>query len=199
MKKLSIVVLICACLLSIQPAYPDPESQPTTYVVKKEDSLWSISKKFGCNLDDLIEANKNVIGSNPDVIFPDMVLVLPNKSKITRLAMLKAAENIDILNNAEQHLAKSLHESSSRSESKSAKESAHRSHSRSNSRSDSRSKFRSLFKDKHSSSSSHDDSSLFSQIFKERKPSNRKYHLRVFNVLNDHSSVNASCKFLILF
>ena len=185
MKKLTIVVLIFTCLLSIQPAYPDPESQSTTYVVKKEDSLWSISKKFGCNLDDLIEANKNVIGSNPDIIFPDMVLVLPKKSKITRLSMLNAAKNNTFLNKVEQQLTESSHEISSRSDS--------RSDSRSESRSDSRSAFRSLFKDK--SSSSHDDSSLFSKIFKETKPLNRKYHLRVYNVLNDHSSQNASCKF----
>jgi len=43
-------------------------------------------KEFGCNLKDLIEYNQKAIGSNPHIIFPDMVLVLPNSCQTTRLS-----------------------------------------------------------------------------------------------------------------
>ncbi len=50
------------------------EIKPTSYVVKKGDSLSSIAKKYGVNWKTLYEKNKSVIGKNPNVIKPGQVL-----------------------------------------------------------------------------------------------------------------------------
>lgn len=49
---------------------------PTTYVVKKGDTLSGIALKYGVNLKKLYEKNKSVIGKNPDIIKPGQVLVI---------------------------------------------------------------------------------------------------------------------------
>lgn len=49
---------------------------PTTYVVKKGDTLTSIAKKFGVNWKVLYSINKNIIGKNPNIIRPGMVLTI---------------------------------------------------------------------------------------------------------------------------
>ncbi len=93
MKNISLLVFVFVYLFDIGLAFPAIEisrekrsDNEKIYVVKKEDSLWSISKKFGCNLKDLIEYNQKAIGSNPHIIFHDMVLVLPNSCQTTRLS-----------------------------------------------------------------------------------------------------------------
>ena len=47
---------------------------PSTYIVKKGDTLIKIAKKYNMNWKDLYELNKNVIGSNPNLIKIGMVL-----------------------------------------------------------------------------------------------------------------------------
>lgn len=47
---------------------------PSTYIVKKGDTLIKIAKKYNINWKDLYELNKNVIGSNPNLIKIGMVL-----------------------------------------------------------------------------------------------------------------------------
>lgn len=47
---------------------------PSTYIVKKGDNLIKIAKKYNMNWKDLYELNKNVIGSNPNLIKIGMVL-----------------------------------------------------------------------------------------------------------------------------
>ena len=55
-----------------------------TYVVKQGDSLWSITKNFsgsGGNWGSLYVINKEVIGGNPNLIYPGQVLTLPTEWK----------------------------------------------------------------------------------------------------------------------
>lgn len=49
---------------------------PTTYVVKKGDTLSGIASKYKTTWQKLYEKNKNVIGSNPDKIYPGQVLTI---------------------------------------------------------------------------------------------------------------------------
>lgn len=49
---------------------------PTTYVVKKGDTLSGIASKYGTTWNKLYEKNKSVIGSNPNKIYPGQVLTI---------------------------------------------------------------------------------------------------------------------------
>lgn len=54
--------------------------QKTTYTVKPGDSLWAISKKLlgsGARYSELYEANKSIIGSNPNLIYPGQTFTIP--------------------------------------------------------------------------------------------------------------------------
>lgn len=51
-----------------------------TYTVKKGDCLWTIAKKFynsGDQWKKIYEANRSVIGSNPNLIYEGQVLIIP--------------------------------------------------------------------------------------------------------------------------
>ena len=50
--------------------------KPTTYVVKKGDTLIKIAKKYGINWKVLYDKNKDIIGKNPNYIKPGMVLTI---------------------------------------------------------------------------------------------------------------------------
>ncbi len=56
-----------------QPA-PLPTPQPTTYVVKKGDSVYKIAQRFGTTMQAIILGNNL---RNPDLIFPGQVLYIP--------------------------------------------------------------------------------------------------------------------------
>ena len=47
---------------------------PTTYVVKKGDTLTKIANKYNVNWKEIYAKNKNKIGNNPNKIYPGMVL-----------------------------------------------------------------------------------------------------------------------------
>lgn len=52
-----------------------------TYTVKPGDSLWKIAQKFyedGSQYTKLYDANKKVVGNNPDLIYPGQVLKIPS-------------------------------------------------------------------------------------------------------------------------
>lgn len=58
---------------------PAPAS-PQTYTVVKGDCLWNIAKKFygnGAKYTAIYDANKGVIGGNPNLIRPGQVLTIP--------------------------------------------------------------------------------------------------------------------------
>lgn len=69
---------------SVEPTRPTPTSpapsSPQTYTVKKGDCLWNIAKKFygnGSKYTVIYNANKGVIGGNPNLIYPGQVLTIP--------------------------------------------------------------------------------------------------------------------------
>lgn len=69
--------------LSAKPQRPPKsESKPKIYVVKKGDSLWKIAQNSniygdGSKWRQIYEANKKLIGKNPNGIKPGMKLVIP--------------------------------------------------------------------------------------------------------------------------
>lgn len=55
-------------------------TMPQTYTVVKGDCLWNIAKHFygnGSKYTDIYNANRDVIGSNPNLIYPGQVLTIP--------------------------------------------------------------------------------------------------------------------------
>lgn len=72
------------------PEHQNQGQYGSTYTVVPGDSLWSISEAYHPQADleevtqamwDLYEANAQVIGNNPDLIHPGMVLHLPTSDK----------------------------------------------------------------------------------------------------------------------
>lgn len=62
-----------------RPVPPKPKAEKT-YVVKRGDNLWNISKRFygnGNQWRKIYNANKKVIGSNPNLIYPKQRFVIP--------------------------------------------------------------------------------------------------------------------------
>lgn len=58
----------------------DNTTTPKTYTVKKGDCLWNIAKKYygsGSKYTVIYNANKSVIGSNPNLIYAGQVLTIP--------------------------------------------------------------------------------------------------------------------------
>lgn len=52
----------------------------TTYTVKKGDNLWNLAKKFygsGADYSKIYEANRDVIGGNPSLIYPGQTFTIP--------------------------------------------------------------------------------------------------------------------------
>ncbi|MCD7810359.1 MAG: LysM peptidoglycan-binding domain-containing protein [Ruminococcus sp.] len=59
----------------------DNSATPETYTVKSGDCLWNIAKKYygsGSKYTVIYNANKSVIGSNPNLIYPGQVLTIPS-------------------------------------------------------------------------------------------------------------------------
>lgn len=82
-KKVNIVIAEKA-EASVEPARETVNS-PTppaaqTYTVVKGDCLWNIAKKFygsGAKYTAIYDANRSVIGGNPNLIYPGQVLTIP--------------------------------------------------------------------------------------------------------------------------
>lgn len=67
---------------TVAPAAPRVDNTPAaqTYTVVKGDCLWNIAKKFygsGAKYTVIYNANKSVIGGNPNLIYPGQVLTIP--------------------------------------------------------------------------------------------------------------------------
>ena len=75
-------VNIPKAVATVQKAAPrvDNTVQPKTYTVKSGDCLWNIAKKYygnGAQYTKIYNANKGVIGGNPNLIYPGQVLTIP--------------------------------------------------------------------------------------------------------------------------
>lgn len=75
-------VNIPKAVATVQPAAPrvDNTVQPKTYTVVSGDCLWNIAKKFygnGAQYTKIYDANRGVIGGNPNLIYPGQVLTIP--------------------------------------------------------------------------------------------------------------------------
>lgn len=58
----------------------DNSVAPQTHTVVSGDCLWNIAKKYygsGADYTKIYEANKEVVGSNPNLIYPGQVLTIP--------------------------------------------------------------------------------------------------------------------------
>lgn len=63
--------------LTIHP----PRQQQQTYTVVRGDCLWNIAKRFygsGAKYTVIYNANRGVIGGNPNLIYPGQVLTIPS-------------------------------------------------------------------------------------------------------------------------
>ncbi len=63
-----------------QTARVNNQKKPETYTTKSGDSLWNIAKKFygdGSQYTKIYNANKKLIGSNPNIIKADITLTIP--------------------------------------------------------------------------------------------------------------------------
>ena len=59
---------------------PEVSQTTITYTVKKGDCLWNIAKAMygkGSDYTKIYNANKGVIGKNPNLIYPGQVFVIP--------------------------------------------------------------------------------------------------------------------------
>ncbi|MCA1614690.1 MAG: LysM peptidoglycan-binding domain-containing protein [Acidobacteria bacterium] len=69
-------------ILNVEVGGGDPgrgEADADTYTVKSGDSLSAIGKHHGVAWRDIHEANRDVIGDNPDLIKPGQKLRIPKK------------------------------------------------------------------------------------------------------------------------
>ena len=67
---------------SVSKTRPKSENAPSskTYTVKSGDCLWKISSTYlgsGSKWNEIYEANKSVVGGNPNLIYPGQVLTIP--------------------------------------------------------------------------------------------------------------------------
>ena len=75
------------------------------YTVKSGDSLWKISATQlgdGSKWNSIYEANKSVIGANPNKIYPGQVLTIPNKTTLPKPSVQKGTSSVGNV----QHMTK---------------------------------------------------------------------------------------------
>ncbi len=61
--------------------YEHYEATSTSYVVKSGDTLSSIAKRYGISVEELYQDNKELIGNNPNLIYPGQELIIRNKEE----------------------------------------------------------------------------------------------------------------------
>ncbi len=80
-RQISVNISAKKAMIAAPVSRTDPASSGgSTYTVKKGDCLWNIAKKFyggGPKYTIIYNANRSVIGGNPNLIFPGQVLIIP--------------------------------------------------------------------------------------------------------------------------
>ncbi len=56
----------------------DTKATGKTYTVVKGDCLYLIGKRYGMNWKKIYNANRNVVGANPNIIYPGQKLIIPS-------------------------------------------------------------------------------------------------------------------------
>lgn len=77
MKKAMVSVAVPAPVAPTKVPAVSPPVQQRTYVVVKGDSLSKIASKYGTTWQKIYEANRSVVGSNPNLIYPGQKLLIP--------------------------------------------------------------------------------------------------------------------------
>ncbi len=73
--------MVCQAATKKTAKRTNSKAVPDTYIVKKGDCLYNLAKKFygdGTKSSKIYNANKKVIGSNPNKIYPGQVLKIPS-------------------------------------------------------------------------------------------------------------------------
>lgn len=79
-KTVHVTVTAAKPQMSTGPQRDGAPAQAGTYTVVKGDCLWNIAKRFygdGSKYTVIYNANKDVIGGNPNLIYPGQVLTIP--------------------------------------------------------------------------------------------------------------------------
>ena len=79
-RQLKVDASSCKAMISGSNSRTDPSSIPVTYTVKENDCLWNLAVKFyrnGFKYNTIYNANKSIIGDNPNNIYAGQVLVIP--------------------------------------------------------------------------------------------------------------------------
>ena len=78
--KVNVVVKKAKITTPVSRVDPTPAPAKRTYTVKSGDCLWNIAKKYygnGSKYTIIYNANKGVIGGNPNLIYPGQVYTIP--------------------------------------------------------------------------------------------------------------------------
>lgn len=80
LKQITVNSTTKIATISATSSRTDTTSTPSTYTVVSGDCLWNIAKKYygsGSEYMTIYNANKSIIGSNPNLIYPGQVLTIP--------------------------------------------------------------------------------------------------------------------------
>lgn len=79
-RQVKVAVSTATATVKKTTARVDNTVTPKTYTVKSGDCLWNIAKKYygsGSEYTKIYNANKSIIGGNPNLIYPGQVLTIP--------------------------------------------------------------------------------------------------------------------------
>lgn len=79
-RKITVKSAVKKAKVSAPSGRPSTITPSKTYTVVRGDCLWNIAKKFygnGSQYTKIYNANKSVIGGNPNLIYPGQVLTIP--------------------------------------------------------------------------------------------------------------------------
>lgn len=79
-RQITVNVVTKKAKIAVNDSRTDNSSQGDTYTVVKGDCLWNIAKRFygsGSKYTIIYDANRDVVGGNPNLIYPGQVLTIP--------------------------------------------------------------------------------------------------------------------------
>jgi LysM repeat protein len=79
-RTIQVKTAVKKAVVKAQKTTTAPKASTKTYTVVRGDCLWNIAKRFygsGAKYTTIYNANKSVIGGNPNLIYPGQVLTIP--------------------------------------------------------------------------------------------------------------------------